>query len=439
MSEQPPSGLTQEQNEEAIRLRQEHNDRAWQLRFANEIRESGRQGVEDTLEEAQAIADSHDDIELPAKPEEHPAIQQTHASLDKIVEDAQTTYDENIEESRRHVDEHLPEYIAQAKLEAQQQGVNISYETEQDDKPAVIHGAEGFDISVSAEAIPENERVAITKEDLQFPEDFREGEALISLVCNVKDIRTEVDGELGTLYPEQAAGFRESIKQKMDNLYSHLSPEEKDKLDVVVLAGDTPLVTPGEDGLLVDQRRAVLTGKEIIQGVREAMDAQGIDSNEHITSDGDNPIAITHLRDVNMLHQTDKPNVKQFVDYLIEKYGAGRELWMAYEDDTEKDIRESLGVEGPSEIAERMSQLVNLSGYIANIHQQRDPSRRVIVFAVGHYDNISPWAKRTLMGIDPSQGFIPVEKAGGLVIRKGTDGSAETVVGGKQYPVKIET
>ena len=437
MSEQPPLGLTPEQNEEAARLRQEHNDRAWQLRFANEISESGKAGIQRTIEGVQQIADTYDDVEPIKDLKKHPVLQETGMFLDKIVDDTQTAYDENIEESRHHVNEHLPSYIAQATQEAREQGVDINYDPKTE--PVVIHGAEGFDVSASAEEIPENERVAITKEDLQFPETFNEGEALISLVCNVKDIRSESDGELGTLYPEQAADFRKSIKQRMEGLYSCLSPEERDKLDVVVLAGDTPLVTPGEDGLLVDQQRAVLTGREIIQAVRESMEANGVDPSEHVTADGDNPIAITHLRDVNMLHQTDKPNVKEFVDYLIEKYGAGRELWMAYEDDTEKELRESLGVEGPSEIAERMSQLVNLSGYIANIHQGRDPSRRVVVFAVGHYDNISPWAKRTLMGIEPSQGFIPVEKGGGVVIKKGVDGSAETTVGGKQYTVRIES
>lgn len=440
MSEQAPSGLTSEQNEEATRLRQEHRDRARQLRFANDIRRSGQEGIQNIITEAGAIADSHDDIEPIENPEEHPMVRQTNELLDEIVKDAQTAFDENIEASRRHVDEHLPNYTAQASMEAREQGVAIDTGTaDSKSQPVVVHGAEGFDVSASAEAIPVAERVAITKEDLQFPETFNEGEVLISLVCNVKDIRSEADGELGTLYPEQAADFRESIRQKMEGLYGRLSPEERGKLDVVVLAGDTPLVTPGEGGLLVNQRRAVLTGKEIIQAVRESMEANGVNPNEHLVSDGENPIAITQLRDVNMLHETDKPNVKQFVDYLIEKYGAGREFWMAYEDDAEKEMRESLGVEGPSEISERMSQLVNLSSHIADMHQQRDSSRRVVVFAVGHYDNISPWAKRTLLGIDPSQGFIPVEKGGGLVIKKSADGNAETIVGGKQYPIKIES
>lgn len=301
-----------------------------------------------------------------------------------------------------------------------------------------VHGAEGFTVSKDAESIPDEERISITREDLKFPE-FDEGEALVALICNVKDVRKVDDGEIGALYPEQAAEFRESVKRLLTETYERLPQDEREKLDIVVVAGDTPLVTPGENGLRVDQQRAVLTGEQAIAAIREVMSEHDIDSDTHLVADGEKPVAISHLRDVNMLHQADKPNVKRFMDYMMSKYGTGRELWMAYEDDTEKELREELEVEGPDGVADRMSKLVNLCSYMADLCQQDDPSRRVIVLAVGHYDNISPWAKKNLMGINPADGFIPVEKAGGLVITRGTDGTATTTVGGKQYPLNIET
>jgi len=126
MSERLPLRLTPEQNEEAVRLRQEHEDTAWRLRFANSIKESGRKDIQNTIRETQTIVDSHDDdIDPIENLEEHSTIQATNASLDKIVEEAQIAYDRNVARSRRHVDEHLPGYIAQATMEAREQGIDI--------------------------------------------------------------------------------------------------------------------------------------------------------------------------------------------------------------------------------------------------------------------------------------------------------------------------
>jgi cobalamin biosynthesis Mg chelatase CobN len=355
----------------------------------------------------------------------------------QILDQAQLFYDSNLWRAHQHKVRHLDEYIQQAKNEAIEAGVIINTDSVTT-ASKVVHGAENFSVSESAEAIPETERVALTKEDLRVPEIFEPGDELIILACNVKDIRAQEDGEIGTLYPEQADAFRNSIVDLTDSIYEHLSEEEKENLDIVVLAGDTTLVTPGNEGLKVSQQRAVLTGKEAIAGITQSMEKYGIDASKHIISDGEKPVALSHLRDVNMLHETDNPNVKQFVDYMIDKYGSGRELWMAFEDDSEKEQRESLGVEGPTEIADRVAQLVNLAAYIADLTKQGDKDKRVVVLAVGHYDNISPWAKKNLLGINPADGFIPVEKGGGLVIQRKTNGSASTLVGGKEYLLDIE-
>lgn len=304
------------------------------------------------------------------------------------------------------------------------------------DARPVIHGAENFTVSETAAAIPEGERVAVTREDLKMPELFEEGDTIITLVCNVKDIRTKEDGKIGELYPEQEEKFRTQIKAFIEEAYEKIPEGEKDKLDVLVLAGDTRLITPGTDGLHSEQQRAVLTGKSAIDAIKVVMQENGILESSHLIADGDKPVAISHLRDVKMLHQRDMPNVKKFMDFMIEKYGTGRDLWMAYEDDSEQELREQLGVEGPNEIAERMDTIVELCGHMAELCRQDDPSRRVIVLAVGHYDNISPWAKQNLMGIKASEGFIPVEKGAGVVIKKSTNGQSETIVGGRKYQLK---
>lgn len=117
MNEQAPQqGLNPSQDEESLRLRREHSDLAWRLQFANDIRRSGQQGIQETV----------DDVDTVDNPTEHLVLSETKAHLDKIVGDAQTEYDENIEESRQHVTDNLPSYITQATKEAVEQGVYIN-------------------------------------------------------------------------------------------------------------------------------------------------------------------------------------------------------------------------------------------------------------------------------------------------------------------------
>lgn len=431
MPEQISQGLSPEDNEIAKKLYGKHEYQANSLTTALDVNKRADEARR-TVKEAETNGTT-DDV-----PYETRVFANGETTQRRMLDQAQLFYDSNLWRAHQHKEQHLDKYTHQAKQEANDAGVEINTEDSIASSQKVVHGAEDFSVSESTEAIPETERVALTKEDLRIPETFEPGDELIVLACNIKDIRAQEDGEIGTLYPEQADAFRSSIEALADSIYEPLSEVERENLDIVVLAGDTTLVTPGDEGLRVSQQRAVLTGREAIAGISQSMEKYGIDASKHIISDGEKPVALSHLRDVNMLHETDNPNVKQFVDYMINKYGSGRELWMAFEDDTEKELRDSLGVEGPNEIADRVSQLVNLSAYIADLTKQGDKDKRVVVFAVGHYDNISPWAKKTLLGINPADGFIPVEKGGGLVIQRKTDGTASTFVGGKEYHLDIE-
>lgn len=302
-----------------------------------------------------------------------------------------------------------------------------------------IHGAESYSDSINPDAIPENERVEITKEDLRPPESFEPGSVLISLIANVKDIRNPADGELGTLYPEQAEEFMGRMETFMDKVYDIVPSEEWDKIEVIVLAGDTKLVTPGEDGISNGSQRAMDTGQRAIKGLEASMEKHQIDIDGHLTTHGKNPIGVDTLCDLNMLHETDNPNTVKFMEFMLDKYGSGKEFWVAYESDAEKEMRENLGVEGPSDIADRVNHLVDICSTIADIHRKDDPEKRVIVVAIGHYDNISPWVKQYILGLNPADSFVPIVKGSGLVIKKSKDGEAAANIGGVSYPIEIES
>lgn len=305
-----------------------------------------------------------------------------------------------------------------------------------------VHGAEDFSVSKGAEAIPEAERIVVTKEDLRPPKEFEKGAALINLIVNVKDIRNPDDGEIGTLYPDQAAEFEDRIESFMDQVYGGITPDERQQLDVIVLAGETDLVTPGAQGLRNPHQRALETGDLAIGRIKESMLKFGVDPDNSLSTQHNRPIAINTLNDIALLHPlgpelVDKTGDEVYLEYLIQKYGTGREFWMVFEDDTEKEMRERLGAEGPTEIADRTSYLIDICSTIVDLHQQDDPDKRVIVFAFGHYDNFSPWVKRHLMGIDPAEGFVPMEKGSGVVIKKSPDNTASTSIANKTFPVSL--
>ena len=97
MEENNSKGLTPEQNEEAIRLRSEHKNAAQELSYA-------------VFDKARDLSRNPD---LPT------------ADLDQSIASAQIAYDDNLEASTKHLDDHLPGYIEQAKIDAEADGVDI--------------------------------------------------------------------------------------------------------------------------------------------------------------------------------------------------------------------------------------------------------------------------------------------------------------------------
>ncbi|MFA5925773.1 MAG: hypothetical protein WC831_02470 [Parcubacteria group bacterium] len=306
-------------------------------------------------------------------------------------------------------------------------------------KKIPIHGAEGFSVSESAEAIPEAERIIVKKEDLKPPQEFEKGAALINLIVNVKDIRDPKDGEIGALYPEQAAEFEARIESFMDQIYNTLPAEERSDLDVVVIAGETHLVTPGPNGLRSAHQRAMETGDRAIAGILKSMTKHDIDPEEVLTTQHGRPIATNILNDLRLMHPLGSEGEKEFHNFLVKRYGAGRDFWKAFEEDAEQVRRTELRAEGPTDISDRVDHFVSIATTIVDLHQEGNPQKRVVIFAIGHYDNLSPWVKSHLAGIDPAKGFVPMEKGGGLVIKRSSDKTAETSVGARTFAVKLES
>jgi len=95
-----------------------------------------------------------------------------------------------------------------------------------------------------------------------------------------------------------------------------------------------------------------------------------------------------------------------------------------------------MGAEGPADIADRFGHsLGGLSRYAHELHAA-NPDIRVVMWAVSHYDTISPYAKLKLLGMG-LQDRLPVAYGGGFTVKIDTDGRAVAKLGGNSYPLAL--
>jgi hypothetical protein len=302
-----------------------------------------------------------------------------------------------------------------------------------------VHGAENFEVSAGAKAILKEERIQIKKEDLKVPENFDKGEALIIPIINIKDIRDEKDGEIGSLYSQQVLDFQMRIESFIDKIYEKIPEGERQDTEIVVLAGENDLITP-VDGFGSAHQRAVETGEVVISAIVKSMKEKGIEPKEALTTNKGKTVATNLLNDLELMHPITEEKAganKKYLEFLKNKYGTGRELWVAFEEDAEREMRQSFGADGPDDIANDMNNALQICSRIAETHQEENPDKRVVVFAIGFYDNLSPWVKKYLLKSDPAKKFVPVEKGSGLVIKKTPAGVASTTIGEKSFSVEI--
>lgn len=304
-----------------------------------------------------------------------------------------------------------------------------------------VHGAQDFEVSAGAQSIPEVERVKVSVEDLRAPEEFAPGEALIVLGINVKDTR-EIPGSAvyGELYLDKALEYDERVKAFMSDVYGKVPEADRADIDVVVLAGEADLRIPQEDIAGSEHQRAFETGVIAVAAIKETMEMYGINPAQALTNQNGQPIATNLLDETRLMHPTDNPEgEKAYLEALMAAAeGNERKLWMMHEGDELNTIREAAGAEGPSDIADRVDHVVNICSMVADKHLEGNPDKRVVVLAIGFYDNVSPWIKKELLGQDPAKSFVPIEKGSGIVIKRGPDGAATTQIDDKTYDLQID-
>lgn len=254
---------------------------------------------------------------------------------------------------------------------------------------------------------------------------------VIIMQRNAKDDRDESSESFGAILPEQAKKTEQGAKEYFDAIFSELGPEETKKLDVMVLAGDTTLTM--ETGQRSEHKRAVETAQSVIGGVLASFEENGVDRSQFLNAQEEGTIAkpfeVSELIDLRMMEES-----PEFVQYLVDKYGTGKDFWVAYEADLEKDTRGEMGVEGPNDIAERIKHFMGILAQTAKEHHTSNPDRRLIIWANSHYDSISPYVKAHVAKLEGNEflnTYCPVDYLAGITITIDKEGKTTTKLGDK--------
>ncbi|OGE31667.1 hypothetical protein A2631_00780 [Candidatus Daviesbacteria bacterium RIFCSPHIGHO2_01_FULL_44_29] len=278
---------------------------------------------------------------------------------------------------------------------------------------------------------PKVERVTIT--DLRPVTPERGGSVLV-LQRNAKDKDNRKlpkdSPDFGKLDAGEPEATQAQSKEFFDQIFAELTPEERSTVDILIVGADTTLNMP--DGRTSPHKRGFDTAEHVLTGVQDAMKEFSVAQAQLLNKLG-KPIELTsgRLKDLKMME--DSP---EFVQFLVNKYGSGQEFWNAYESDVEKETRTRMKAEGPVEIADRVGQYMGTLDNAMKLYHQSHPGRRAIVWAVSHYDSISPFLKQKVTG-QPLEDYLPVDNRGGVVFNIKPSGESSTQVQGQSYQVNL--
>ncbi len=281
--------------------------------------------------------------------------------------------------------------------------------------------------------VPRPQLEKITSADLHLEIPGPEETAIV-LQCNARDNRNpEVPIPLGALMPEAAEALRRNTIEILRNGLASLSPEQKKQVDFLVVAGDSVLgaLEPELKSSGQPYKRAVDSAQEVLKAIEACIDEYGLDRTQLLNKSG-KPIELSSGKLRDLLIFDDSP---EFVQFMRDKYGTKKEFWVAYEDDVEKETREALGAEGPREIAERIRGYLRVLANAFDFYHRKHPERSVIVWAVTHYDSISPFVK-SQTGMKMTD-YLGVDKGAGIVVRLKPGALPESTIGGHRYEFSL--
>lgn len=235
--------------------------------------------------------------------------------------------------------------------------------------------------------------------------------------------------DAGSLTPEAIRLETEAAAAYVAQLLAGISPSERQRLHFLFVASDTAYAGGGQRSL-----ETVTIAQRVTEVLLAEHDVQSgnILNLSHDLMNRGAPRPMRQLREPRMF--ADSPD---FVAYLREQYGdMGKDFWIVFEEDAEREARLDFGAEGPDEIADRMHQAVRVFSRYARLFHQARPESRLVIWASTHYDTISPFVKRDILHLE-KRAAVLVGHGGGLTIDIAPDGVTTAAVAGQQYSIEL--
>lgn len=244
-----------------------------------------------------------------------------------------------------------------------------------------------------------------------------------------KYIRDRADSHVGELTEHAVQLETEAADKYFTDLMESMSDEEKAKTYFLFVASDTNYAGAGQrsyETATIAQKVAETILHE--QGVSE----ENVVNLSHKLKAQGSPRPMARLREPQMFDKS-----PDFVKHMSDKYGGlGMDFWIAFEEDVEKEVRESVKAEGPDEIADRMKLTAKVIARYASMFHTSHPDSRLVVWASTHYDTISPFVKRDVLHKPKSEAVL-VDYGGGFTLDIDADKAATAKISGVDYPVSL--
>ncbi|MFZ1458481.1 MAG: hypothetical protein WAT17_01205 [Candidatus Saccharimonadales bacterium] len=255
----------------------------------------------------------------------------------------------------------------------------------------------------------------IEKEDIKVPS-LENGDTAIVFQRHERYVRDRDAENTGSLIEEHAEAARDRDIAFFEKLFGN----ETSKTMVLFTSSDTQYTGGGY--------RSLETAQIAQDAAIKVLEKMGIDPSSRIINLS--PDFITH--GFKPTNQSIRPDTKirepqifdtpEYVDYLRGKYGKedglgtglGSTAWAMHEMDAEKAVRKQMGAEGVYEILDRTKKSINVMDRYANVFHANNPDTALLIWAVSHYDTISPLVKDAT-GVSFGE-YIPVDYGAGVVI-----------------------
>jgi hypothetical protein len=225
---------------------------------------------------------------------------------------------------------------------------------------------------------------------------------------------------LGHLTPEGKVMAAERAKARVTKALN----EGGDNVDFLVVTSPTHWMGHEQLG-----KRADDTGKVISETILGELTDRGADSARllNLSDRIDGKLTREHKE----IDEARFFASEEFRMFMRTTYGGqNRDFWDAINRDTHQELRESLGAEGPQDVADRAQKTLDVIARFASYYETRHPGRKLVTFVVSHSEVVEPYVQRKL---NVPEGEFEPEYNDGIEITFDKAGTATANVNGKEY------